>query len=52
MSEDVAVCELNQRGLKAAPHVGGVLMPEEHLVHLFHRWVRSELERASARGEV
>jgi Rieske 2Fe-2S family protein len=45
MSEDVAVCELNQRGLKAAPHVGGVLMPEEHLVHLFHRWVRSELER-------
>lgn len=46
MSEDVAVCELNQSGLRAAPHVGGVLMPEEHLVHQFHRWIGSELARA------
>jgi glycine betaine catabolism A len=46
MSEDVAVCELNQRGLRAAPHVSGVLMPEEHIVHQFHRWIASELSRA------
>lgn len=45
MSEDVEVCELNQSGLRAAPHVGGVVMPEEHLVHQFHRWVGSELAR-------
>lgn len=46
MSEDVTVCELNQSGLRAAPHVAGVLMPEEHLVHQFHRWIGSELARA------
>lgn len=46
MSEDVEVCELNQRGLRAAPHVNGVLMPEEHIVYKFHQWVASELARA------
>ena len=46
MSEDVEVCELNQRGLRAAPHVSGVLMPEEHIVYKFHQWVASELARA------
>jgi Rieske 2Fe-2S family protein len=46
MSEDAAACELNQAGLRAAPHVGGVLMPEEHLVRQFHQWIGSELKRA------
>lgn len=46
MSEDLAVCELNQRGLRAAPHASGVLMPEEHIVHQFHRWIASEFSRS------
>jgi Rieske 2Fe-2S family protein len=46
MSEDAEICELNQRGLRALPHVGGVLMPEEYAIRQFHNWVRSELTRA------
>jgi len=45
MTEDAQVCELNQRGLHAAPHVGGVVMPEEYLVRQFQEWVGSELAR-------
>jgi Rieske 2Fe-2S family protein len=45
MTEDAEVCELNQRGQKAAPHVRGVLMPEEYVVRQFHDWVRTELSR-------
>jgi Rieske 2Fe-2S family protein len=45
MTEDAEVCELNQRGQKAAPHVHGVLMPEEYVVRQFHDWVRAELSR-------
>ena len=45
MSEDVDVCERNQRGLHALPHMFGVLMPEEYVVHQFQEWVRSELIR-------
>jgi len=45
MSEDAAVCELNQRGLHAAPHVGGVVMPEEYAIREFHQWLAIELER-------
>jgi Rieske 2Fe-2S family protein len=45
MSEDAEVCELNQRGLHAAPHAAGVVMPEEYLVHHFHQWVDAELSR-------
>jgi Rieske 2Fe-2S family protein len=45
MSEDAAVCELNQKGLHAAPHRRGVLMPEEYLVSQFHEWLRRELAR-------
>jgi len=45
MSEDAAVCELNQRGLHALAHRAGVLMPEEYVIHQFHDWVRSELNR-------
>jgi len=45
MTEDAEVCELNQRGLKAVPHVGGVVMPEEYLIRQFHEWIAAELER-------
>jgi Rieske 2Fe-2S family protein len=45
MTEDALVCELNQRGLRAAPHRRGVVMPEEYLIRQFHRWLESELAR-------
>ena len=45
MTEDADICELNQRGLHAAPHVRGVVMPEEYLIAEFHRWLHSELGR-------
>jgi glycine betaine catabolism A len=45
MTEDAEVCELNQRGLRAAPHVRGVVMPEEYVIRQFHEWVNSELAR-------
>jgi Rieske 2Fe-2S family protein len=43
MQEDAAVCELNQRGLHAAPHQHGVVMPEEHLLAAFQDWVKAQL---------
>jgi Rieske 2Fe-2S family protein len=46
MTEDAEVCELNQRGLHAAPHVRGVVMPEEYVIRQFHEWINSELARA------
>ena len=46
MTEDAQVCELNQRGLRAGPHVGGVVMPEEYVIRQFHEWVGCELTRA------
>jgi glycine betaine catabolism A len=45
MSEDAAICELNQRGLHALPHASGVLMPEEYAIRQFQEWVRAELAR-------
>jgi Rieske 2Fe-2S family protein len=45
MSEDAAICELNQRGLHALPHTAGVLMPEEYAVRQFQDWVRAQLSR-------
>ncbi len=45
LREDAEVCELNQRGLHAAPHAAGVVMPEEYVVLQFHEWIRSELSR-------
>ena len=45
MSEDAGICEINQRGLHALAHAGGVLMPEEYAIRQFHDWVRSELTR-------
>jgi Rieske 2Fe-2S family protein len=46
MSEDAAICELNQRGLHALPHIRGVLMPEEYALRQFQDWVRSEMTRS------
>jgi Rieske 2Fe-2S family protein len=45
MTEDAEVCELNQRGLRAAPHAAGVVMPEEYVIRQFHEWVEAELAR-------
>jgi Rieske 2Fe-2S family protein len=45
MTEDAEICELNQRGLRAAPHAHGVIMPEEYLIRTFHEWLGSELAR-------
>jgi len=45
MTEDADICEVNQRGLHAAPHVRGVVMPEEYVLRQFHDWVRAELAR-------
>ena len=45
MTEDAEVCELNQRGLHAAPHAAGVVMPEEYVIRQFHEWVEAELAR-------
>ncbi len=44
MEQDGAACELNQRGLHAAPLAAGVLMPEEYFVKRFQDWVRGMLE--------
>jgi len=46
MSEDAAICEVNQRGLHALPYGAGVLMPEEYAVAQFQDWVRRELLRS------
>lgn len=45
MTEDAQVCELNQMGLRAGPHVRGVVMPEEYVVRQFHEWLHAELAR-------
>ena len=44
MEEDMVACELNQRGLHAAPMKQGVLMPEEYVLKRLHEWVREHLE--------
>lgn len=43
MDQDAKACELNQKGLHAAPFEQGVLMPEEYLLQWFHTWVREGL---------
>jgi Rieske 2Fe-2S family protein len=43
MSQDVALCELNQKGLHSLRHKAGTLMPEEYLVHKLHNWFRGQL---------
>ena len=43
LEEDCQVSELNQRGMRAAPFEGGVLMPEEYYLKSFHDWVRAAL---------
>jgi Rieske 2Fe-2S family protein len=46
LSEDAAICEVNQRGLKALPHERGVIMPEEYVIKQFHDWLNQEMMRA------
>lgn len=46
LEEDAAVCEINQKGLRARPHGHGILMPEEYDLHRFHGWVRERHARA------
>ncbi|MFI4889678.1 MAG: aromatic ring-hydroxylating dioxygenase subunit alpha [Steroidobacterales bacterium] len=46
LSEDAAICEVNQRGLKALPHERGVVMPEEYVIKQFHDWLNQEMMRA------
>lgn len=48
-AQDADVCELNQRGIRAAPHEHGVLMPEEGYLLEFHQWVREGLAAAQNR---
>jgi Rieske 2Fe-2S family protein len=43
LGEDAEVCELNQRGLRAAPHRAGVIMPEEYVILQFHQWLQAQL---------
>jgi Rieske 2Fe-2S family protein len=47
MAEDASACEINQRGLRSAPHVRGMLMPEEYDVFRFHGWLRKQLAEAT-----
>jgi Rieske 2Fe-2S family protein len=39
MTQDAAVCELNQRGLRSIRHEHGRLMPNENDIALFYRWL-------------
>ena len=50
MKEDADACELNQRGLHAAPHQHGVVMPEEHLIAAFQEWVKAQLAALAPPG--
>jgi phenylpropionate dioxygenase-like ring-hydroxylating dioxygenase large terminal subunit len=43
MAEDGAACELAQKGLHAAPHLHGQLLPEDYDVYRFQQWVRQQL---------
>lgn len=43
MEQDARACELNQRGVHAAPLTHGVLMPEEYILKRFQDWVRAQL---------
>jgi Rieske 2Fe-2S family protein len=47
MAEDAGVCEINQRGLHAAAHTHGMLMPEEYDVFHLHQWLRGQLGDAA-----
>ena len=43
LAEDAAACEINQRGLRSAPHTQGMLMPEEYDLYRLHEWLRAQL---------
>lgn len=43
VAQDGRACEINQQGLRSRRHAGGVLMPQEHALDEFHRWLKSRL---------
>jgi Rieske 2Fe-2S family protein len=45
LAQDAAACELNQRGLRSAPHAHGMLMPEEYDLFRLHEWLRAQLQQ-------
>lgn len=48
MEQDARACELNQKGMHAAPLERGVLMPEEYVLKRFQDWVRARLDALDA----
>lgn len=50
MTQDAAVCELNQRGLRSIRHEHGRLMPNEKDIALFYRWLDRRIGPGSKRG--
>jgi Rieske 2Fe-2S family protein len=44
MDQDGAACEMNQRGMASPVFTAARLMPEEHEVHRFHRWLLDAME--------
>jgi len=45
LEEDGQLCEINQRGMHAAPMECGVLMPEEYELKAFRDWLLATLEQ-------
>lgn len=45
IDEDVAACEMNQRGLVSDRYHAGTLMPQEFEIAHFHNWLRARLPR-------
>ncbi len=43
VEQDARACELNQRGVRSRAHQRGVLVPQEHEVFGFQRWVIASL---------
>ncbi len=44
VEQDGRVCELSQQGLRSLRHEHCVLMPQEHNLADFHRWLRERLD--------
>ena len=43
VAEDGRVCELNQQGIRGAPHRHGILLGIEDYVYEFEQWVRDRV---------
>ena len=46
LTEDAAICELNQNGMRSEPFEHGVLMPEEYELKAFRVWLDGKLSGA------